>query len=59
MDKPVGKGFANKHRSAGVVTGDLFVGGVAEDTALGREKRARHELLRLWLMAYSWRAPPN
>jgi ribose-phosphate pyrophosphokinase len=32
--KPVGKGFADKHRSAGVVTGDLFVGDVAGTTAL-------------------------
>jgi ribose-phosphate pyrophosphokinase len=34
IDKPVGKGFADKHRSAGVVTGDLFVGDVAGATAL-------------------------
>ncbi len=34
IGKPVGKGFADKHRSAGVVTGDLFVGDVAETTAL-------------------------
>ena len=32
--KPVGKGFADKHRSAGVVTGDLFVGDVNGATAL-------------------------
>jgi ribose-phosphate pyrophosphokinase len=34
VGKPVGKGFADKHRSAGVVTGDLFVGDVAGTTAL-------------------------
>jgi ribose-phosphate pyrophosphokinase len=32
--RPVGKAFAEKHRSAGVVTGDLFVGNVAGATAL-------------------------
>ena len=32
--RPVGKGFADKHRSAGVVSGDLFVGEVAGATAL-------------------------
>ena len=32
--RPVGKAFADKHRSAGVVTGDLFVGDVAGATAL-------------------------
>jgi ribose-phosphate pyrophosphokinase len=32
--RPVGKAFADKHRSAGVVSGDLFVGDVAERTAL-------------------------
>jgi ribose-phosphate pyrophosphokinase len=31
---PVGKAFADKHRSAGVVSGDLFVGDVAGSTAL-------------------------
>jgi ribose-phosphate pyrophosphokinase len=31
---PVGKGLAEKHRSAGVVSGDLFVGDVAGTTAL-------------------------
>jgi ribose-phosphate pyrophosphokinase len=31
---PVGKAFADKHRSAGVVSGDLFVGDVAGRTAL-------------------------
>jgi ribose-phosphate pyrophosphokinase len=34
IGKPVGKGFAEKHRSAGAVTGDLFVGDVAGATAL-------------------------
>jgi ribose-phosphate pyrophosphokinase len=34
VGKPVGKGFADKHRSAGVVTGDLFVGDVGGATAL-------------------------
>lgn len=34
IHKPVGKGFADKHRSAGVVSGDLFVGDVAGATAL-------------------------
>jgi ribose-phosphate pyrophosphokinase len=34
ISRPVGKGFADKHRSAGVVTGDLFVGEVAGATAL-------------------------
>ena len=32
--RPVGKGLAEKHRSAGVVSGDLFVGAVAGTTAL-------------------------
>ena len=32
--RPVGKAFADKHRSAGVVSGDLFVGEVAGSTAL-------------------------
>lgn len=32
--RPVGKAFADKHRSAGVVSGDLFVGDVAGTTAL-------------------------
>jgi ribose-phosphate pyrophosphokinase len=32
--KPVGNAFAEKHRSAGVVSGDLFVGDVADATAL-------------------------
>jgi ribose-phosphate pyrophosphokinase len=34
MGKPIGKGFADKHRSAGVVSGDLFVGDAAGATAL-------------------------
>jgi len=34
IGKPVGKAFADKHRSAGVVTGDLFVGDAAGTTAL-------------------------
>jgi ribose-phosphate pyrophosphokinase len=34
IGRPVGKAFADKHRSAGVVTGDLFVGDVAGATAL-------------------------
>jgi ribose-phosphate pyrophosphokinase len=32
--QPVGNALAEKHRSAGVVSGDLFVGDVAEATAL-------------------------
>jgi ribose-phosphate pyrophosphokinase len=32
--QPVGKAFVDKHRSAGVVSGDLFVGDVAGATAL-------------------------
>ena len=34
LHRPVGKAFADKHRSAGVVSGDLFVGDVAGTTAL-------------------------
>jgi ribose-phosphate pyrophosphokinase len=34
LGRPVGKGFADKHRSAGIVTGDLFVGDVGGATAL-------------------------
>lgn len=34
IGRPVGKAFADKHRSAGVVSGDLFVGDVAGTTAL-------------------------
>jgi len=34
LGRAVGKGLAEKHRSAGVVSGDLFVGDVAGTTAL-------------------------
>jgi ribose-phosphate pyrophosphokinase len=34
IGRPVAKAFADKHRSAGVVSGDLFVGDVAGRTAL-------------------------
>ncbi len=34
LGRPVAKAFADKHRSAGVVSGDLFVGDVAGATAL-------------------------
>jgi ribose-phosphate pyrophosphokinase len=34
LGRPVGKAFADKHRSAGVVSGDLFIGDVANTTAL-------------------------
>lgn len=34
LGRPVGKGFADKRRSAGIVSGDLFVGDVAGTTAL-------------------------
>jgi len=34
LHRPVGKAFADKHRSAGVVSGDLFIGDVAGATAL-------------------------
>jgi ribose-phosphate pyrophosphokinase len=34
LGRPVAKAFADKHRSAGVVSGDLFVGEVAGTTAL-------------------------
>jgi ribose-phosphate pyrophosphokinase len=34
LGHPVGKGLAEKHRSAGVVSGELFVGDVAGATAL-------------------------
>ena len=34
IGRPVAKAFVDKHRSAGVVTGDLFVGDVAGTTAL-------------------------
>ena len=34
LGRPVGKGLAEKHRSAGVISGDLFVGNVEGTTAL-------------------------
>lgn len=34
LQRPIGKAFADKHRSAGVVSGDLFIGDVAGTTAL-------------------------
>ena len=34
LGKAVGKAFADKHRSAGIVSGDLFIGDVAGATAL-------------------------
>lgn len=34
LGRPVGKGFADKRRSAGVVSGDLFIGDVEGSTAL-------------------------
>jgi ribose-phosphate pyrophosphokinase len=34
LHRPVGKGFADKHRSSGVVSGDLFTGDVAGSTVL-------------------------
>jgi len=34
LARPIGKGFADKHRSSGIVTGDLFIGDVAGATAL-------------------------
>jgi ribose-phosphate pyrophosphokinase len=34
IGRPVGKGFADKHRSAGSLSGDLFVGDAAGATAL-------------------------
>ncbi len=34
LGKPVGKGFAEKHRSGGVVSGDMFVGEVEGATVL-------------------------
>jgi ribose-phosphate pyrophosphokinase len=34
LGRPIGKGLAEKYRSAGVVSGDLFVGEVAGTTAL-------------------------
>jgi ribose-phosphate pyrophosphokinase len=32
--RPIGKAFADKHRSGGIVSGDLFVGDAADATAL-------------------------
>ncbi len=34
LGRPIDKGLAEKHRSAGVVSGDLFVGDVTDTTAL-------------------------
>jgi ribose-phosphate pyrophosphokinase len=34
LGQPIGKAFVDKHRSAGIVSGDLFVGDVAGATAL-------------------------
>jgi ribose-phosphate pyrophosphokinase len=34
LGRPIGKGLAEKHRSAGIVSGDLFVGDIAGTTAL-------------------------
>ena len=34
LQRPIGKAFADKHRSSGVVSGDLFVGDVSGATAL-------------------------
>ena len=34
MGRPIGKAFAEKHRSAGIVSGDLFVGDVAGATCI-------------------------
>lgn len=34
LDRPVGKGFADKRRSAGVVSGEIFAGDVAGSTVL-------------------------
>ncbi len=34
LGRPVGKGLAEKHRSSGIVSGDLFAGDVAGTTAL-------------------------
>lgn len=34
MGRPIGKAFAEKHRSAGVVSGDLFVGDVEDATCI-------------------------
>jgi ribose-phosphate pyrophosphokinase len=40
LGRPVGKGFAYKHRSAGVVSGDLFIGDVVGATTLLRAAKA-------------------
>lgn len=34
LQRPIGKGYVDKHRSAGVVSGDLFVGDAADATVL-------------------------
>ncbi|WP_245473567.1 ribose-phosphate diphosphokinase [Bradyrhizobium zhanjiangense] len=34
LHRPIGKGYVDKHRSAGVVSGDLFVGDAADATVL-------------------------
>jgi len=34
LKRPIGKGFAEKRRSAGIVSGELFVGDVTDTTAL-------------------------
>jgi ribose-phosphate pyrophosphokinase len=34
LGRPIGKGFADKHRSAGVLSGDLFIGDVAGSVTL-------------------------
>ena len=34
LERPIGKGFADKRRSAGVVSGDLFIGEIEGATAL-------------------------
>jgi ribose-phosphate pyrophosphokinase len=34
LHRPIGKGLAEKHRSAGIVSGDLFAGDVSDSTAL-------------------------
>jgi ribose-phosphate pyrophosphokinase len=34
LGRPIGKGFADKHRSGGIVSGDLFVGEVTGSTVL-------------------------
>ena len=42
LGRPVGKAFADKHRSAGVVSGDLFVGDVPGATALDHRRSDQH-----------------